>query len=330
MIKIVQVGLGPIGRQLTRYILQRKGLKIVEAIDLDNSIAGKDVGEISGVNNVGVSVETNWKNSKFDSDEAVAVIATVSKLDHIIPQIKDAAIRGLHVVTTCEELTHPWKTNPRAAQEIDSICKEMGICCLATGVNPGFLMDYLPAVLSSVCRNITFVKISRIQDASSRRGPFQQKIGAGLTMEEFDMMRENLGHVGLPESAWFVAEALRLKPDEITETMEPIVASEHLKTDYTQIESGMVAGLKQVAGVRINGKLMIELEFVASVGQKNPVDKVIIEGDPGFRSEIPGGVNGDVATAAIVVNAIPSVLKMQPGLKTMLDVPVPSWYGGLD
>ena len=326
MINIIQAGLGPIGRQLTSYLLQRDGLKITAAIDLNESLKGRDLGLLAGKESIDVAVSADLGNRSFNPKDSVAVVATVSRISQIIGQVEEYASRGLNFLTTCEELTYPWVTHPEEARKIDSICKKQGVTCLATGVNPGFLMDYLPAVLSSVCRAVEHVKISRIQNASVRRGPFQHKIGAGLSPDEFNKNKKNLGHVGLPESTHLVAEAFNLELNDYTETLEPVIADRTITTDFITVEPGMVSGLNQSAAGLMDGNEVIRQEFIAAVGQSNPVDRIEITGDPVFRTEIPGGINGDVATAAIIVNSLPAILKLEPGLKTMLDVRVPSWF----
>lgn len=330
MINIVQAGLGPIGRQLTLYLLQREGLEITAAVDLDESIIGEDIGLLSGNKPAGIYVSRNLNCRSFDPQQSVAVVSTVSKINQIAVQVEEYASRGLNFLTTCEELTYPWNTHPGEARKIDDICIKYGVTCLATGVNPGFLMDYLPAVFSSVCRVVDHIKISRIQNASVRRGPFQKKIGAGLKADEFRKRQDKLGHVGLPESTYFIAQALNLKLTDYVENIEPVIADRTITTDYVRVTPGMVSGLSQSAIGFIDGKEVIRQEFIAAVGQEDPADRIEITGDPVFHSVIPGGINGDVATASIIVNSIPVILKLEPGLKTMLDVSVPSWFKKID
>ena len=330
MINIVQAGLGPIGRQLTSYLLQREGLKIFAAVDPDESIKGKDVGLLAGHKPIGIFVSKSPGNRSFDPQQSVALVSTVSKISRITSQVQEYASRGLNILTTCEELTHPWTTHSEEAVEIDEICKKYGVTCLATGVNPGFLMDYLPAVFSSVCRVVDHIKISRVQNASGRRGSFQKKIGAGLSVDEFRKRQGKLGHVGLPESTHFIAEALNLKLTDYVENIEPVIADQTIITDHVTVKPGMVSGLNQSAIGFIDGKEAIRQEFIAAVGQDDPADRIDITGDPEFHSVIPGGINGDVATASIIINSIPVILKMEPGLKTMLDVSVPSWFKKID
>ena len=72
----------------------------------------------------------------------------------------------------------------------------------------------------------------------------------------------------------------------------------------------------------------IRLHMEAYLGAPESYDSVLIEGFPRIYSKVSGGIHGDVATASITVNSIPKVIAAAPGLRTMRDMPIPSYYGG--
>lgn len=326
MIKIIQIGLGPIGQQLTRYLTERKGIQVVGGVDLDPDKTGKDIGKLAGINKMDVSVSPDLCSVMEKTEADIAVISTVSSLQKIEPQIKEAANFKLHVVSTCEELMCPFDLQPEIAERIDQYCKETGIACIGTGVNPGFLMDYLPAVLTSVCQKVDYVQVDRYQDAGSRRLPFQQKIGAGLTQTEFKAKEDSIRHVGLKESVYLLARALGWEMQKVEETLTPVLAEETIAMENILIEKGNIAGVEQIAKGYKDNEEVISLNFKAAVGLSRSYDSIEIIGNPGFKSVIDGGINGDVATSAIIVNTIRSVNSMNPGLKTMLEIPAPAYY----
>ena len=323
------MGLGPIGQQLTCYLSERPGIEIVGAVDPDRGKAGKDIGSLAGIGKSGISISSDLPSALEKVQADVAVISTLSSLQKVESQIKEAADYKLHVVSTCEELSHPFETQPELAERIDEYCEKKGIACVGTGVNPGFLMDYLPAVLSSVCRKVEHINVERFQDARHRRVPFQQKIGAGLTEQEFREKKDSIRHVGLTESVYLLADALKLKLDRVEETLNPVVAEAAVELENLSIRQGDIAGVRQIAKGYIKGKEIIQLDFKAAVGLDESHDTIRITGEPGFTSTIPGGVNGDIATSAIVVNAIRSIIKASPGLRTMLDIPAPSYFSNI-
>lgn len=331
MLKIVQVGLGPLGQKVVRFALERGGTRIVAAVDPDPTKTGKDLGKICGIGPLGLTVRSDLKTALRGRKADVAMVTTVSGLSAIESQIKTFAQAGLHIVSTCEELSFPWQKQPRISKRLDRLCREYGVACVGTGVNPGFLMDYLPGVLSSVCQKINSVKVTRIQDASKRRIPFQQKIGAGLTRAQFEAKAADgsLRHVGLVESAQMIAHSLNWKLDRTTESLKPVMAKTTIETGYKKIVPGLACGVEQICrGYRAN-KEVIRLHFRAAVGEKDSFDLIEIGGTPKLSSKIAGGVNGDIATCAIVINAARSITKVEPGLKTMLDLPVPSYFEGI-
>jgi hypothetical protein len=319
MINTVHIGLGPLGQMVLRYTVERGCFNIVGAVDPDPEKAGKDLGQLCDIEPLGVAIQDNLADAIKGQSVDVALVTTFSSIVAIESQVAELANAKLNIVSTCEELFYPWKTNPQVATRIDEICRRNGVACVGTGVNPGYLMDLLPTVLSGLCQNVRKVEVWRVQDASVRRIPFQQKIGAGLTLEQFESKRKagTLRHVGLPESVDFIAERLGWKLDKNTESLEPVIATEQIDTGYKPIAKGMACGVQQVGRGFVDDREVITLNFKAAVGEPESYDQVHIDGEPEIKSRISGGVNGDIATCAITLNAVRSVLQAGPGLKTM-------------
>jgi len=328
MIEIVHVGIGPLGQMMVRSAASRGGFRIVGAVDTDPGKIGKDLGELCGVKRLGIPVSGSLDEAIRGKAARVAVVTTVSSLAVLEPQLVQLARAKLPVVSTCEELSFPWRRQPELAQRIDRVCRDNGIACVGTGVNPGFLMDFLPTVLTGLCQKVTGVRVWRVQDASIRRIPFQQKIGAGLTLKEFEAKRQDgtLRHVGLPESVDFIAARLGWRLDKTTESIEPVLAEQPVDSGYKPIAKGMVRGVYQVGRGFLGRNEVITLTFRAAVGEPESYEEVRIEGEPAFRSRIAGGINGDIATCAVTLNAARAILEVSPGLKTMADLPAPSWF----
>jgi hypothetical protein len=322
MIQVIQYGLGPIGNRLTEYLMARPGLRIVGAIDNDPTKIGMDVGTAAGLPPVGVSISGNSGEVLRSSGGQVALLTTSSSLEKVEAQLLEIIKHGISVVSTCEELAYPWQTAPAISARIDKAAKEAGVAVLGTGVNPGFLMDFLPLAMTGVCRKVEKITVERIQDARFRRVPFQKKIGAGLTTAEFARKAEEgtLRHVGLTESVQMIAAAMAWTLDRTEDVLEPIVADRRVETPALTIEAGDCLGVSQTGRGICNGKEVVTLVFQAAIGLENPRDRVVITGEPGIDATIAGGVNGDIATCAMVTNAIPVVLNARPGLRTMADI----------
>lgn len=328
MINTVHIGLGPLGQKVLRYAVERGCFDIVGAVDLDPEKVGKDLGQLCGIDPLGITIRDNLEEAIAGRSADVALLTTVSSLIAIESQVAELAQAKLHIVSTCEELFFPYKTHPDVAERIDEICRQNGVACVGTGVNPGYLMDFLPTVLTGLCQKVEKVDVWRIQDASVRRIPFQQKIGAGLTLEEFEAKRKagTLRHVGLPESVDFIAERLGWKLDRNTESLEPVISEEPINTGYKPISKGMVRGVQQIGKGFVGDREVITLNFRAAVGEPESYDQVHIDGEPPIRSRIAGGVNGDIATCAITLNAVRSILQTSPGLKTIAQIPPIAYF----
>ena len=328
MTNILQIGFGPLGIQIAKYIAAKSTLKTQAVVDLNPALRGQTLNAIDALLSVDVVIKSSISEALEPSSKpAVALITTVSDLKRLIPQVRAIAEFGIPVVSTCEELSYPWILQPELSKELDDLCREKGIACLGTGVNPGFLMDYLPAVLTSICKNIDHIKVERIQDASPRRLPFQKKIGAGLSLKAFKAKEKEgvLRHVGLQESLYLLAQSAGLTLDNVTETLEPVIALNDIFTKTMTIKKGEARGVEQIAKGYQNGVCQLELHFKAAMGEARSYDKITIKGTPSFSSEIEGGINGDVATCAMTINSIKSVLKASPGLHTMADVALPGF-----
>jgi 4-hydroxy-tetrahydrodipicolinate reductase len=322
-IRVVQYGLGPIGNKITQYLLERDSVQIVGAIDSDPTKLNLDIGELAGSPSAyGVRVTDDPKTllSKVDAD--IVVLTTMSSLEDIKSQIIEIVSFGINIVSTCEELSHPWLTNPEIADEIDVAAKMNDVSVLATGINPGFLMDFLPLAMTGICRNVKKVTVERIQNAQFRRIPFQKKIGAGLTVEQFnDKVKEGtLRHVGLTESIHMIAHKIGWKLDKTEDIINPVIATDKVTTADLTIEPGKVTGVNQIGRGYMENKEVITLVFKAAVGEPNPHDRILIEGTPDIDMIIKDGINGDIATCAITVNAIPAVIKAPAGLRTMSNI----------
>lgn len=327
-INILQIGLGPLGIKIGQFIEERKGLKTVAAVDKNPAIAGQDLGELCGSKPNGIVIKANLEDALRDTRPDIAVLTTVSDMDRIASQIEEIVKHGIPVVSTCEELSFPWQTSPALAQKIQQAAAANNVAVLGTGVNPGYLMDALPVFLTAVCQDVSAVVVNRFQNAQFRRIPFQKKIGAGLTPEEFEMKKSDgsLRHVGLTESIHLIAHRMGWQLDKTEDIITPVIADKVIETPAITIDKGNATGVRQEGNGYVNGDIKIRLTFQATVGEPESYDEVIIHGTPHIHSKITGGVNGDIATCAITLNAIPQVLRSTPGLKTMVDIPPVSYF----
>jgi hypothetical protein len=331
-IRVMHFGLGPIGVGVLRQVATRKGFKAVGGIDIDPAKVGKDLGEIAGLDRkLGVKVTDDAVAAIKKAKPDVVVLCTLSSLQAVMPQIETVLKLRVPIVSTTEEMAYPYYSNKKLAKKIDALAKKAKVAVVGTGVNPGFVMDALPIMLSGACERVDAIRIDRIQDASSRRLPFQKKIGSGLTVQQFQekVAAGTVRHVGLTESVAMIADAFGWKMAKITDTIQPKVTERQVSSQFLTVEPGFVCGLIQDGiGYDKDGKALITLHMEAYLGAPESYDAVTIEGHPKLYSRVQGGFHGDVVTASITVNTIPKILAAPPGLRTMRDTSLPSYFGG--
>jgi len=330
-IRVMHVGLGPIGSAVLKQLAGRRGFKVVGGVDVDPAKIGRDLGDVAGLpQRLGVKVSTDIGKAIKSAKPDIVVLCTSSSIKQVLPQLEAILKAKKPVVTTTEELSYPGYTHIRQARLIHALAKKAKVAVLSTGVNPGFVMDALPIAMTAVCDRVDRIVVNRIQDARMRRLPFQQKIGAGLTTEQFEKkVRDgSVRHVGFTESIAMIADALGWTLDRITDSVEPKLASVTTSSEFLAVDPGYVCGIVQDGVGYRKGEPSIRLHMEAYLGAPESYDSIEIDGAPRLAVKVVGGIHGDVATTAIVINSIPKVLAAAPGLHTMRDLPLPSFFPG--
>jgi len=326
-IPVAIIGLGPVGQLIAKIAAQRPNLQITAAADIAPGYQNRDLGEILGLPPLNVTVKPTIEAALHAAAvPGVAIVCTGSWLKKITPQIISCLDAGWHVVSTCEQLSYPFQNCPEESRLIDEKAKQKGLAVLGTGVNPGFAMDILPVFISGVCSRVNSVLIERFQDASLRRLPFQQKIGAGLELAEFEkkVAELTIRHVGFSESVQLIASALDIELDRIEERVYPVMAKRKLSSQFLEIAPGQVCGVDQLCQGYHRGNAVITLHLQAYFGHPDPKDRTFIDGEPPLDVTVKGGLPGDTATCAMAVNAVKIIISASAGLRTMLDAGVVS------
>jgi len=328
-IRVLHVGLGPVGSSIARQVVARPGFQLVGGVDVDPDKVDRDLGEVIGLDRalrtrVGVDPVRLLRSARPD----VVVLCTGSTLKAVLPQIEPVLKAKVALVSTAEELAYPTRRNQRLWARVDRLARRARVPVLGTGVNPGFVMDLLPLALTTACERVDAVVVNRVIDARTRRLPFQQKIGAGLTMPQFkaQVAQGSVRHLGFAESIQMIGDAMGWRFDRVTEDVTAKVATETVASEFLAVDAGWVSGIVQDAVAYRRGQARVRLHLEAYLGAPESFDSVLIEGTPRLSLTIPGGIHGDAGTAAVVVNSIPPLLAARPGLRTMRDLPAPSFH----
>ena len=330
-IRVMHFGLGPIGAAILEQVSKRPGFKVVGGIDVDPAKVGRDLGDVAGLpRQLGIKVSSDAAKALKSAKPHVVVLCTSSSIKKVMPQIETILKSKAAIVSTTEELAYPSYTHIRQARQIHAWAKKAKVAVLGTGVNPGYAMDALPIALTALCARVDRIVVNRVQDARMRRLPFQQKIGAGLTTEQFQKQVDDgsVRHVGLTESIAMIADALGWTLDRIADHVDPKLATVTISSEFLAVDPGYVCGIVQDGVGYRKGEPAIRLHMEAYLGAPETYDSIEIDGSPRLTVKFAGGIHGDIATTALVVNSIPKVLSAPPGLHTMRDLPLPSFFSG--
>jgi len=323
-IRIVHYGLGAIGSAIARLTTDQRGLQVVGGIERDPAKIGCDLGDVIGLGHpIGAPVSGDAGALLARTKPDLVIHATDSLFHAVYPQIVSCVQAHANVISTCEELIYPYVKEPAAAAQLHQLALRNGVTVLGAGVNPGFIMDLLPLLLTAPCVDIRRIAVTRVVNAINRRASLQQRIGASLALDQFreHVMRGAVRHVGLTESIHMLADGLGWRLSNITETIDPIIASEWVRTPYLTIAPGQVSGLRQVARGWMHQRDVLHLTWQTAVGALETHDTIDIEATPPVHVTLHGGLHGDQAAAALILHAIPRVLAAASGLTTVLALP---------
>jgi len=318
-LKIGIYGFGGIGRLIAKYAVKR-GYEIVGIVDIDESIIGRDIGELIGLNEkYGVKVSKQLDNLV---NAEVVFHATRSYLNQVYPELVELSKMSLNIISTCETLVYPYYRYPTLARNLDMIARKYSSTILGSGVNPGFIMDTLIVILSSSIPIVKRVVAKRSLDAGRRRLSFIKKIGVN---EDPVIVKEKLlkgvitGHVGYAESVFLIAEAMNINLTRVIEGQDVIVAEEDVESSGVSVAKGRCKGIRGYGVGYVGDEPVINIELEAYVGAED-YEEIVIEGDEYVVKWRSNGTPGDQATVAILLNLASKIHLYGPGLITMNDI----------
>ena len=332
MVKVAVWGTGMMGQGLLGYVLDRpEGAELVGAIVTNPAKEGVTVGELLD-RDCDVQMTTDFESVLAKRPDVVC-ICTQSFLHEITDQVEPSVRAGANVLCIAETLAYPWASDPEWAERFDTLAKQYGVSILGTGINPGFILDAMIAMWTSVFLRVDRIEAQRVNDLSPFGPTVMRTQGVGTTVEEFERGVADgsiVGHIGFPESIHLIARALGWTIGHIEETREPIVTSVERSTPHVRVAAGDVAGCKQTGRGYVRGELKIELVHPQQIHPEmegvETGDYIRIFGDPfvdmATSPEIPGGIG----TYASTGNYIPLIVPAAPGMLTVVDLPLPRFW----
>lgn len=297
---LLLVGAGPIGLAASSAAVDDGVATVVGVVDPDPEAreSAQDLLDCPGFASLPIRV---------GKVADVAIVAFSSNAVATAPTVLSLLENGCHVVTTCEGLAFP---DTDIAQRLTTAATANDVSVVVTGANPGFVMDRLASVVALAGRNVREVSVTRRLDTRTRRGPLVAKTGRGLTEVEFRALAAagRLGHMGLPESARLIADALGWREQDLTSTLEPVLDGQ-----------GEVLGQHQLLTLQADAGRRVVMDLEMSWGAESPGDSIAVRGEFDLDVEVKGGYPGDKGTTAMVVRAVDGIERRMPGFHRPTD-----------
>ncbi len=331
-IRVVIWGFGAMGRGMAEMLLDKKGVQIVGVCDL-NPIYEK-MNFLDALNiktdHEPVIITSNIDQILGTTKADVVLLCTDSFVKDAFEKIKKVVLSGVNCISTAEEMAYPYANEPILSAQIDHLAKAYGVTVLGTGINPGFIMDLLVIALTGTMIDVKHIEAKRINSLSPFGPTVMHEQGVGITVGEYHkriMDHKLAGHVGFKESVYMISDALGIKLDGFKQQMKPIITNVDRKSTYGEALAGNLAGINMTGQGLINGDVFIDMihpqQIEPELEGTMTGDFIDIEGTPNIHMAITPEIQGGIGTIAMCVNMIPHVLNSKPGLKTMIDLPVP-------
>lgn len=332
-VKVAIWGFGAMGSGMARMLLTKQGVDIVGVCDRNAERVGKSMFEVLGVERGSKSeviiindIDAILKGNKVD----LCICATDSFTKKAFPRLKQVLEHKVNVISTAEEMAYPKSQNPELAEELNKIAKANGVTILGTGINPGLIMDLLVVCLTGCMTNVEHIEAKRVNSLSPFGPAVMVEQGVGVTVDAFNNGVADgsmAGHVGFAESIRMIGDAIGWDVEKYETQMKPIVTTVDRKSPYGFAAKGNVAGVNMTGQGYVNGEVKIDMihpqQIEPEMEGTHTGDYITIKGTPEVNMSIKPEVEGGLGTIAMCVNMIPHVINATPGLKTMIDLPVP-------
>ena len=332
---MIQWATGNVGSRALRTVIEHPALELVGVYVTSPTKAGKDAGELCGLDRkIGIRATQSIEDILALDADCVLYMPAYTDFDQVCRLLAS----GKNIATARGEFLHPAAMKPENRARVEEACREGNTSIHSTGSSPGFSTEALPIPLIAQQRRLDCLTINEYANLASRNSPDMifKLMGFGAAPGEFNQGMLNHVKHDFSGSLIQLAEAVNMPLDEITVEGEKGIAKNDKQIAAGLLRAGTVAALRiTVAGIH-KGKALIR--FRASWYCSTDIDKdwelldsgwlIRVEGDtpldvrityPVSKEDYPKFTPG--LTAHRVVNAVPVVCDAAPGIRTTMDLP---------
>ena len=320
-IRAIVYGIGRVNCIATRLMIE-KGVEIVGAINRPGAKVGKDLGELSGISRLGVSVSDDPEHV-LATPADIAVIAIYDDLERMLPIYKQCLEAGVNVITVGAHASYPWRLEPALSQELDDIAKTHGVTISGSG-NQDFFIVHLGALMSGVCHRVDTIVHRSLTDVNNFGSETAEIAYVDQSIDSFQTETDNQTP-SVYTTFWDnVAAALELTVVDVVQTLEPVVTTTPriCRSLNRTIQPGSLIGIRQRLEVSTKENVRMTGEnglWVCDSEEEEYKDWEII-GEPSFKIRVTDLETG-FTTASQYVNRIPHIINAPPGYVTIDQLP---------
>lgn len=322
LVRVALMGFGRVGRAVLELGLTRPWLQVVSVIARRDERHGQAARDTVPGAAEHLVIRTDAANALGEHSPDVVIMATQSRLVDIIPQLEVILAAGVRtILCTAEELAFVRPEDGPEAARVHALADEAGATIVATGVNPGFVLDLWPLLLSGLAWDVERLEARRIVDVSVFAPHTRRQLGIGHDQAAFEAGAAEgsiVGHLGFRESLRLLSEAMGQPADDITIETEPLMAEKFYQLADGNVSAGTTIGVTQRAQAWRAGSAWIVVELLLHAAPEQDgvrtVDETHIHGQHELHVTLDPGAGAIRSTAAQLVNGIPVALRAGPGL----------------
>lgn len=339
-LRVVQWATGNVGAHAVAAVHDHADLELVGAFVYDAAKAGRDVGEICGIGEIGIAATSNADDiDALDADCVLYMPAGEWNPAGALDDVCRLLASGKNVVSTAVTAwIYPPSVGTDVADRLEAACRAGGSSFHATGIQPGWAAEVLPLTMSGLFRRIDSLLVQEVMDYTTYAVPFIlfDVMGFGKRPDEpVPLADPAIGASPFKAPLMLVAAGLGATIDDYLWEREVAVSAVPVDVKAGRIEAGTVAAQRFSCTAIIEGRRALTIEHITRLGADQAPDwpqgrgwKVTVEGLPSMMLESRIAIHdeddtdqGCLGTAMHAVHAIAPVCAALPGVRTFLDLP---------